>query len=89
MEKVGELGAGDKQSAVDEFGKQLAACGFSYHGTEVMYSGLLGTEMPCEIFIGVVYYQRLRHMVGDKYQVPPARYCPVFMLATRNLLKQQ
>ncbi|BFI27898.1 hypothetical protein MPTK2_2g14500 [Marchantia polymorpha subsp. ruderalis] len=34
-----------------------------------MYSGVLGTKLTCEICISCVYYQRLRHMVGDKYQV--------------------
>jgi len=33
-----------------------------------MYCGTLGTEFKAEIFIGLCYYQRLRHMVGDKYQ---------------------
>jgi DNA-directed RNA polymerase I subunit RPA2 len=36
---------------------------------EVLYSGVYGTELTCEIFIGPVYYQRLRHMVSDKFQV--------------------
>jgi DNA-directed RNA polymerase I subunit RPA2 len=56
-------------SVVDELGPLLTAHGFNYHGTEVLYSGVFGTEMTCEIFIGPVYYQRLRHMVSDKYQV--------------------
>lgn len=34
-----------------------------------MYSGITGTEMKMDIYIGVVYYQRLRHMVNDKFQV--------------------
>lgn len=56
-------------SIVDELGPMLASYGFNHHGTEVMYSGLFGTELKFEIFIGPVYYQRLRHMVSDKFQV--------------------
>lgn len=41
----------------------------SYYGSEPLYSGLSGTIMHADIFIGVVYYQRLRHMVSDKSQV--------------------
>ncbi|XP_026414248.1 DNA-directed RNA polymerase I subunit 2-like [Papaver somniferum] len=63
-------GKSEKSSSlIDELGSQLVAKGFQYHGLEVMYSGFLGTEMACEIFIGPVYYQRLRHMVSDKFQV--------------------
>ena len=36
---------------------------------EKMISGITGQEMTCDIFIGIVYYQRLRHMVADKFQV--------------------
>uniref|UniRef100_A0A0D9XL29 DNA-directed RNA polymerase n=1 Tax=Leersia perrieri TaxID=77586 RepID=A0A0D9XL29_9ORYZ len=56
-------------SIVNEIGPMLASYGFNYHGTEVMYSGVFGTELTFEIFIGPVYYQRLRHMVSDKFQV--------------------
>lgn len=34
-----------------------------------MYSGITGQEFAADIYIGVVYYQRLRHMVLDKFQV--------------------
>lgn len=56
-------------SAVDYFGEQLLKAGYNYYGNEPMYSGVTGTEMPADIYIGVVYYQRLRHMVSDKFQV--------------------
>ena len=59
----------EKHRAVDHFAEQLKASGFNYHGTESMYSGVYGTEMEVQIFVGVVYYQRLRHMVSDKDQV--------------------
>ncbi|OQS54993.1 acr-2 [Ecytonucleospora hepatopenaei] len=49
--------------------EKLKECGFNYHGNEPMYSGITGTEFKTDIFIGVVYYQRLRHMVSDKFQV--------------------
>lgn len=60
---------GEEHRAVDYFGEQLAAAGYAYHGTETMYSGVYGTELEVKIFVGVVYYQRLRHMVSDKDQV--------------------
>ena len=60
--------SGDK-IAVDYFGEQLQASGYSYYGSEPLYSGVSGCLMQADLYIGVVYYQRLRHMVSDKYQV--------------------
>ena len=54
---------------MDYFGEQLAAQGYSYYGSEALYSGVSGTLMHADIYMGVVYYQRLRHMVSDKSQV--------------------
>ncbi|AEO70457.1 05080757-f4b0-47a4-a1ea-506a56be8cc7 [Thermothielavioides terrestris] len=59
----------EENTAADYFGHQLMKAGFNYHGNEPMYSGITGEEFACDIYIGVVYYQRLRHMVNDKYQV--------------------
>ncbi|XP_035225722.1 DNA-directed RNA polymerase I subunit RPA2-like [Stegodyphus dumicola] len=51
------------------FSECLKKAGYDYYGTERMYSGVDGRELEADIFFGVVYYQRLRHMVADKYQV--------------------
>ncbi|KAL2154747.1 hypothetical protein VTH82DRAFT_3423 [Thermothelomyces myriococcoides] len=59
----------EEHTAADYFGHQLIKAGYNYHGNEPMYSGITGEEFACDIYIGVVYYQRLRHMVNDKYQV--------------------
>ena len=59
----------EQHRAVDYFGEELVAAGYNYVGTEPMYSGITGEECRADIFIGVVYYQRLRHMVSDKAQV--------------------
>lgn len=55
--------------AADYFGEQLRAAGYNYYGNEPMYSGISGQELRVDIYIGLVYYQRLRHMVSDKFQV--------------------
>lgn len=55
--------------SVDYFGEQLQAAGYNYYGSEPLYSGVSGCLMHADLYIGVVYYQRLRHMVSDKYQV--------------------
>ncbi len=54
---------------MEYFGSLLEQQGFAKHGQETMISGITGEEMPCDIYIGLVYYQRLRHMVSDKFQV--------------------
>lgn len=59
----------EKDTPADYFGQQLLDAGYNYHGNEPMYSGVTGEELRADIYIGVVYYQRLRHMVNDKFQV--------------------
>uniref|UniRef100_A0A8C6WC10 DNA-directed RNA polymerase subunit beta n=1 Tax=Nannospalax galili TaxID=1026970 RepID=A0A8C6WC10_NANGA len=59
----------EENSALGYFGEMLKAAGYNFYGTERLYSGISGVELEADIFIGVVYYQRLRHMVSDKFQV--------------------
>ncbi len=41
---------------------------FNYEskGNELMYNGITGEQIETSIFIGPVFYQRLKHMVNDK-----------------------
>uniref|UniRef100_A0A183BY36 DNA-directed RNA polymerase n=1 Tax=Globodera pallida TaxID=36090 RepID=A0A183BY36_GLOPA len=59
----------EENTAIEHFGKLLAKSGYNYYGNETMYSGVDGREMQVQIFFGIVYYQRLRHMIADKFQV--------------------
>uniref|UniRef100_A0A7S1KSA6 DNA-directed RNA polymerase subunit beta n=1 Tax=Percolomonas cosmopolitus TaxID=63605 RepID=A0A7S1KSA6_9EUKA len=61
-------GFNETHTPVAHFGKKLAHAGYNYFGSEILIDGTTGEEMKAEIFIGIVYYQRLKHMVIDKYQ---------------------
>ena len=45
---------------------ELLKLGYEAHGNELMYNGMTGEQLECNIFIGPVFYQRLKHMVNDK-----------------------
>lgn len=46
--------------------EELQKVGYESKGNEVMYNGLTGEQLHCNIFIGPAFYQRLKHMVKDK-----------------------
>jgi DNA-directed RNA polymerase subunit B len=50
----------------EEIRKTLVKLGFSNTGAEVFYNGVTGEKFVADIYIGVVYYQKLHHMVADK-----------------------
>lgn len=59
----------EDNTAGDFFGDQLRMAGYNFYGNEPLYSGITGKEFAADIYVGLVYYQRLRHMVSDKFQV--------------------
>ena len=47
--------------------KKLREVGYESTGNELLYNGLTGEQIETSIFMGPVFYQRLKHMVSDKY----------------------
>jgi len=46
--------------------QELQKLGYESYGNEIMYNGVTGEQMETSVFIGPVFYQRLKHMVNDK-----------------------
>ncbi|CEM00582.1 unnamed protein product [Vitrella brassicaformis CCMP3155] len=53
-------------TSVKDIGEILISYGFSYSGKEYLTSGVTGEALSTYIFVGPVYYQKLKHMVQDK-----------------------
>ena len=51
---------------VNDICDELLNVGYEAHGNELLYNGLTGEQHECSVFIGPVFYQRLKHMVNDK-----------------------
>jgi len=51
---------------VKDVGAALYSYGYHKWGNEVMFNGFTGRKLNCQVFFGPTYYQRLKHMVGDK-----------------------
>ncbi len=60
----GTVFKGEPEKALRE---ALVRNGFKYNGKEIMYDGIIGRKIEAEIFIGVIYYQKLHHMVAGKF----------------------
>eukprot|EP00455_Lapot_gusevi_P048942 TRINITY_DN684_c0_g1_i17.p1 TRINITY_DN684_c0_g1~~TRINITY_DN684_c0_g1_i17.p1 ORF type:complete len:443 (-),score=119.87 TRINITY_DN684_c0_g1_i17:93-1421(-) len=61
--KYGTAFGGDKVADVSRI---LVEHGFSYSGKDMLTSGVTGEQIGAYIFMGPVYYQKLKHMVMDK-----------------------
>ncbi|MEC9119450.1 MAG: DNA-directed RNA polymerase subunit B, partial [Candidatus Thermoplasmatota archaeon] len=54
---------GEKEDSLRE---ALVRNGLAHTGREIMINGETGEQYPVEIFSGVIYYQKLHHMVSGK-----------------------
>ena len=66
-----ELGLFGDGTAFGEFDvkdicNELIKVGYEAHGNELLHNGLTGEQHECSVFMGPVFYQRLKHMVNDK-----------------------
>lgn len=52
----------DTEKVYDE----LQEHGYERHGNEILYNGRTGQQIETEIFMGPIFYYRLKHMVSDK-----------------------
>jgi len=59
-------GSGFNNTNVQDVISVLESQGFDGTGNETLYNGQTGEQMKTQIFMGPTYYQRLKHMSGDK-----------------------
>ncbi|KAL1954842.1 hypothetical protein VTO42DRAFT_530 [Malbranchea cinnamomea] len=64
----GKFGYGTPFSGtpIEEASAVLIEHGFSYGGKDYLTSGITGEPLPAYVFMGPIYYQKLKHMVQDK-----------------------
>ena len=51
---------------INDIAKELEKLKYESYGNDLLYNGQTGEQIETSIFIGPVFYQRLKHMVSDK-----------------------
>ena len=59
-------GSAFRGNTEEEYIKILKENGFDEYGEEYLYDGVTGEKIKAKIFVGVIYYQRLHHLVSNK-----------------------
>jgi DNA-directed RNA polymerase II subunit RPB2 len=59
----------DGHDKVQKISQILEELGYEKYGMHQLYNGYTGQKIPAMIFMGPIYYQRLKHMVSDKMHV--------------------
>ena len=54
-------------NSMEKICEELQSCGMNKYGEEKMYNGFTGKPFKSTIFITPIYYQRLKHLVSEKY----------------------
>jgi DNA-directed RNA polymerase II subunit RPB2 len=54
------------ENRIPDLKKALMDAGYEPYGHEVLYNGMTGEQMDADIFMGPIFYQRLKQMVEDK-----------------------
>lgn len=54
------------ENRIGELRVAMIKNGFEPYGSEVLYNGQTGEQMEVDIFVGPIYYQRLKQMAEDK-----------------------
>jgi hypothetical protein len=81
--ELGLFGDGTSYGEFDvkDICKELLKVGYESNGNELLYNGLTGEQHECSVFMGPVFYQRLKHMVNDKAH---SRSCGPMVNLTRQ-----
>ncbi|MFA5857317.1 MAG: DNA-directed RNA polymerase subunit B'' [Candidatus Pacearchaeota archaeon] len=59
-------GTGFSGQRIEDLEENLSELGFRYDGKETMYSGTTGKMMRVKIYVGNMYYLKLKYMVSNK-----------------------
>ena len=56
----------NRENIVKTVGESLMSMGLHPHTENIMYCGTTGKQLPCSIFMGPLYFMRMKHLTSDK-----------------------